>query len=169
MALEVIEKNYFRNHHRRCGTENCSAESAKQAQLQISNNGRLRPMGAISNNFPVLYIFYIEYGSWETAPWTPGRISFGKGEKMTNSGNCYACQEMWLDVPETDGRYQISNHGHLRQMRRKELLSKIMKMAADIKLQASGSWMPPIKSLQKKSECVPRRMLCRPLLKNPLL
>ena len=81
MALEVIEKNYFRNHHRRCGTENCSAESAKQAQLQISNNGRLRPMGAISNNFPVLYIFYIEYGSWETAPWTPGRISFGKGEK----------------------------------------------------------------------------------------
>ena len=126
-------------------------------------------MGAISNNCPVLYIFYIEYGSWETAPWTPGRISFGKGEKMTNSGNCYACQEMWLDVPETDGRYQISNHGHLRQMRRKELLSKIMKMAADIKLQASESWMPPIKSLQKKSECVPRRMLCRPLLKNPLL
>ena len=55
MALEVIEKNYFRNHHSRCGTENCSAESAKQAQLQISNNGRLRPMGAISNNCPVLY------------------------------------------------------------------------------------------------------------------
>lgn len=69
-------------------------------------------MGAISNNCPVLYIFYIEYGSWETAPWTPGRISFGKGEKMTNSGNCYACQEVWLDVPETDGRYQISNHRH---------------------------------------------------------
>ena len=98
-----------------------------------------------------------------------GEYHSAKEKKMTNSGNCYVCQEVWLDVPETDGRYQISNHGHLRQMRRKELLSKIMKMAADIKLQASGSWMPPIKSLQKKSECVPRRMLCRPLLKNPLL
>ena len=88
---------------------------------------------------------------------------------MTNSGNCCASQEVWLDVPETGGRYQISNHGHLRQMGRKELLSKIMKMVADIKLQDSRSRMPPIKSLQKKSECVPRRMLCRPLLKNPLL
>ena len=27
MALEVIEKNYFRNHHSRCGTENCSVEN----------------------------------------------------------------------------------------------------------------------------------------------
>ena len=46
---------------------------------------------------------------------------------MTNSGNCYACQEVWLDVPETDGRYQISNHGHLRQMGRKERFGKTMK------------------------------------------
>ena len=58
-------------------------------------------------------------------------------------------QEVWIDVPETAGRYQISNHGHLRQMRRKELLSKIMKMAADIKLQASGSWMPPSSPCKK--------------------
>ena len=46
---------------------------------------------------------------------------------MTNSGNCYACQEVWLDVPKTDGRYQISNHGHLRQMGRKERFGKTMK------------------------------------------
>ena len=136
-------------------------------------------MGAISNNCPVLYIFYIEYGSWETAPWTPGRISFGKGEKMTNSGNCYAIQEAWIDMPETGGRYQISNHGHWRQIGRKERFGKTTKTVfanvtklpiSNCKTLGTGlGWYTAIKSLQKKSGCVPRRMLCRPLLKNPLL
>ena len=137
-------------------SETIIADAARKTAQQNPPNkhnckSRIMADCVLWGQFPttVPYSINLEYGSWETAPWTPGRISFGKGEKMTNSGNCYACQEMWLDVPETDGRYQISNHGHLRQMRRKELLSKIMKMAADIKLQASGSWMPPSSPCKK--------------------
>ena len=59
---------------------------------------------------------------------------------MTNSGNCYACQEVWLDVPETDGRYQISNHGHLRQMGRKERFGKTMKTVFTNVAKSPSSW-----------------------------
>lgn len=34
--------------------------------------------------------------------------------------------EVWIDLPDMDGRYQISNHGHLRQIWKKQRCGKQM-------------------------------------------
>ena len=42
---------------------------------------------------------------------------------MEKTGNCPShaeTPEVWIDVPETDGRYMFSNRGRMRQIARKE-------------------------------------------------
>ena len=55
--------------------------------------------------------------------------------------------EVWIDVPETDGRFQISNKGHLRRVGKKKRRRKKtivifeiapVKMVADYKTGAFG-------------------------------
>ncbi len=55
--------------------------------------------------------------------------------------------EVWIDVPETDGRFQISNKGHLRRIAKKKRLHNEtivifeiapVKMVADYKTGAFG-------------------------------